>query len=421
MTCLLLAEAPGAAEAENAGLDLRVRQLVRQLDEDRIERREQAEQALSALGRAALQYLPPEDQLVSPQVQARLERVRDRLRRDTTISSTQASRVTLQGTMALSQALDSLRQQTGNQIVDYRDRFGQQASDPPVRCDFRQQSFWVVLDQLLDQAELQLYMYSGTPHTLAFVARQPGRLPASGRVAHGGLFRFEPTRIEASRDLRNPTGTALKLTLEIAWEPRVRPILIAQALDRIIVLDENGGRVATDNRQAELQVAAQQTVSGVEIDIPLEPPPRSVRRLASIRGTIDVVLPGRETELRFGDLGVAKNVAQQNGGVTVTLQAVRQNLAVHDVRILVRYDQASGALESHRGWIYDNQAYLIDKAGNREDHVGLETTSQRPNEAGLSYKFVIDKELKDYTFVYRTAAAVVRTPVEYELRDIHLP
>lgn len=136
---------------------------------------------------------------------------------------------------------------------------------------------------------------------------------------------------------------------------------------------------------------------------------------------MDVVLPGREVEFRFENLQDAKQVQQQDAGVTVILQTVRPNLAVHDVRILVRFDEASGALESHRGWIYDNEAYLTDAAGNREDHAGFETTAQQTNEVGLSYKFVIDKELKEYAFVYKTAAAVVRVPVDYELRAIDLP
>jgi hypothetical protein len=424
VACLLVAQPPDVTPppdvAESALLD-KVQRLVRQLDDDDLERRAEAERELTALGPAALKHLPSPRRRASPEVKSRLARVRNRLQRDAALASTRASKVTLQGEMAFSQAMAALQKQTGNQVVDYRDRFGQQQSDPRVHCDFVQQDYWTVLDDLLDQAQLQLYAYGGTPRTLTIVGREPDRLPARGRVAYGGLFRVEPTRVQASRDLRIPGNTGLKLTLEIAWEPRVQPIAITQPMEQITARDENGVAIATDNRQAKLEVAVQSTVSAVEMDLPLQPPDRSVRQIASLRGTLDVVLPGREAEFRFPDLEDAKDSSQQNAGVTVVVQSVRPNLDVTDVRILVRFDEASGALQSHRGWIFDNQAFLIDGDGNREDHVGFETTAQRPNEVGLSYKFVVDKPMKDYTFVYRSAVAIIRVPVEYHLRAIDLP
>lgn len=416
--CLLLAQ---TQEEPDSKLVDNVRRLVRQLDDDSLERRAEAEKELAALGPVALEHLPSEQRQMSAEVKSRLARVRNRLQRDAVLASTQASTVSLHGDMLLSEALASLQKQTGNQLVDYRDRFGQQESDPQVSCDFDQQDYWIVLDRLLDQAQLQLYMYTGTPHTLAVVGREPSRSSAQERVSRSGLFRFEATRIESSRDLRNPANKGLKLTLEIAWEPRVQPIAITQPMERITVLDENGASIAIDDRRAKLEAAAQNTVSAVEMDIPLKAPARSVRQLASIRGTMEAVLQGREAEFRFDDLSNAKDSSQQNAGVTVVLKTVRPNRSIHDVRIRVRFDEASGALESHRGWIYENEAYLIDAAGNREDHAGFETTSQQPNEVGLSYKFVVDKPLDEYAFVYKTAAAVIRVPVDYEFRAIDLP
>jgi hypothetical protein len=416
--CLLVAQ---LEESSDADLAARVSRLVRQLDDDDLGRREEAEEQLVGLGPAVLEHLPATGPRMTAEVETRLARVRNRLERDAAAAAAEASTVTLRGEMPLSEALALLGQQTGNRLVDYRDRFGQTKSDPPVRCDFERQPYWAVLDQLLDEAGLRLYSYSGTPHTLAFVNRDPGHLPAQGRVSYGGLFRFEAVRMEASRDLRDPDSSRLRLTLEIAWEPRVQPIALTQPIRAVTAIDPQGGRIMVDDQQARLEVPAQTTVAAVELDIPFRPPPRTVAQIASLRGTMDVMLPGREAEFRFDDLPGARNVERRNAGVTVVLQAVRPNATVQDVRILVRFDQASGALESHRGWIYGNQAYLVDAEGKREDHAGFETTAQLPNAVGLSYKFVIDRDLKDYAFVYKTAAAIIRVPVDYQLRGIDLP
>ena len=48
-------------------------------------------------------------------------------------------------------------------------------------------------------------------------------------------------------------------------------------------------------------------------------------------------------------------------------------------------------------------------------------TAQGNDQVGLSYKFLIDNDLAEYAFVYKTPAAVIRAPVAYQLQDIELP
>ena len=137
---------------------------------------------------------------------------------------------------------------------------------------------------------------------------------------------------------------------------------------------------------------------------------------------MQALLPGREVVYRFEDIQDAQNIEQRNAGSAVVLETVRRNGAVYDVRIRVRFDDASGALESHRGWIYSNEAYLIAPGGSRVDHAGFETTSQQiNNEVGVSYKFPLPDGPNGYALVYKSPAAIVKLPVEYELKDIELP
>jgi hypothetical protein len=109
--------------------------------------------------------------------------------------------------------------------------------------------------------------------------------------------------------------------------------------------------------------------------------------------------------------------------VTVTVEQCRKNGDIYDVNMRVRFDKASNALESHRGWIYNNECFLTDPQGQRIENAGLEATLLDVNEVGLSYKF----DLGDagtpagHKFVYRTPAAILRLPVEFELKEIDLP
>ena len=96
---------------------------------------------------------------------------------------------------------------------------------------------------------------------------------------------------------------------------------------------------------------------------------------------------------------------------------------IYDVKVRVKFGDAGKALESHQGWIYDNECYLLDRSGNKIENAGLEATSTGQNEVGLDYKFDLGDETsaKGFKFIYKTPAAIVRIPIEFELKNIELP
>jgi hypothetical protein len=107
--------------------------------------------------------------------------------------------------------------------------------------------------------------------------------------------------------------------------------------------------------------------------------------------------------------------------VSVVVDQVRKNNEVWEVRMRVVFDKAAGALESHLGWIFNNEAYLENPAGEQVQYATLETTRQTENEVGVAYLFDVPEGLKGHTFVYKTPVAIVNMPVEYELKDLELP
>ena len=68
-----------------------------------------------------------------------------------------------------------------------------------------------------------------------------------------------------------------------------------------------------------------------------------------------------------------------------------------------------------------NTTYLRSPDGDNVDHVGFETTLQSESAIGIAYFFEIPDEIDDYEWVYKTPAAIVRRPIEYEIADIALP
>ena len=415
--CLLTGQVAGAVDED---LKLEVRRLVRQLNATRLAQREAAEQELLELGPQVLDLLPPATDRTPAEVKQRLGRVRQKLQRAAAEAVTRPSLITLRGdALPLSKVLAALQEQSGNKIVDFRKRFGQKVTDPDLKVDFDKTPFWEALEKVLDQAELMVYS-SGEERAISLVGREEARRPRTGTASYGGPFRFQPVRIVAIRDLRDPEGESLRLVLSVAWEPRLKPISLRQRMADLKAVDENGNPLAVDDTQAELEVPAGNEAS-VELILPLKLPPREVKQIASLKGKLMAMLPGKVEKFTFEKLVGAKDVEKRIGGVTVTLEQVRQNREVWEVRIRVQFDRAGQALESHRGWIYNNEAYLEGPDGKPIPYDNLELTGQAESGIGVGYVFFLDGPPQKHKFVYKTPGVIVATGFDYEIKNLKLP
>jgi hypothetical protein len=281
--------------------------------------------------------------------------------------------------------------------------------------------FWEALDQVLDEGQLTIDPFAGEQRGL-MVSRAPsGPARRAQRVHYQGVFRFEPTMVSAVRDLRVPDLAVMRVRVSIAWEPRTTPILLSQPLDKLEACDDSGRPVAVSGQQGTVAASVESDVPFVELEFPFALPNRGARRLASLRGTLDVLIPGRAERFEFTDLERAVNVAQRRAGVNVTLQQTRQNDEAREVYVRIEFDAAANALESHRGWIYKNVAYLLDAEDKRIDFGGQRVISQDQDAVGMAYLFALDRPLSEYRFVYETPSLIVRQPITYELKDIDLP
>jgi hypothetical protein len=236
------------------------------------------------------------------------------------------------------------------------------------------------------------------------------------------VFRFDPLRIESVRNLRNPDVQQMKLTLEVSWEPRVTPLSIEQPLDAFTATSASGETLAIDNSRGSLNASTNSDISAVELEIPFQLPSRDVKEIASLKGTVTALIPGLVETYVFENIHQARGVENRKAGVTVILDQVRKNQELYEVRMRVRLEEASEALASHlAAWIFSNEAYLEDGSGKKIENIGKEGYLQAENEAGVVYRFDLEAPPTGFKFVYKTPAAIVKTPVEYELKNILLP
>ena len=228
-----------AARQDDAATADRIDQLVEQLNADEAAQREAAEKAAHRARpqgrrrrrRRFLDQLPKPNDHMPQEVQTRLARIASEVRSRLAKQAVDATRLTLDVKEApLDEVLKAIEKQTGNRITDHREQFGQEAMAKKVTLKVDDEPFWSGLRQVpRRRADAALRLLRRGDARRSSSASQ-GALRRSGRGAvYAGPFRIEATSVTAERGLRTPDQSSLRLDLEIAWEPRLKPIALTQA------------------------------------------------------------------------------------------------------------------------------------------------------------------------------------------------
>ncbi len=404
-----------SASSDNADTQKAVARKIRELDDDLLKVREASEQALIAMGPRILPLLPDAGTVRSPEVRERLTRVRRELELALVRQAFGASTVNLQSDMALAQALEEIQSQTKNQFLLDPDCSG------IVKALGPDEPFWSALDQILDATSCTVDLYSSQDKTLKIVPRVVPSLRRYGRAGYEGPFRFEPMQTVGVRDLQRDGDGSLRVRLAVCWEPRVTPISLAFPLKELRATDDQGRPVVAPIPAGSLTASVEGDMPLTHVDLPLPLPDRAARSLKSLQGTMLATMAGPLETFTFKRLVGTKNVEQRRAGVTVTLKDIRKNEDVYEFRVSCRYEDSANALESHRGWMFRNDAYLLDSDGHRVEQGGYQSLQRRESEFAIAYMFVIDRPVSSYSFVYKTPALLLSQEIKFELQNIALP
>ncbi len=418
-TCLILVSCGGWGQVESSvqpTVTDQVARLVRQLDDDQWARRQSAEAELMKLGPDILNLLPPTDARMGPELKERLTRVRSQLQIEYARQVVEPTRVTLQGTMSLEEALGKIEEATGNKIQGY-----QELQNEQVTVDFQDVPFWEAVDRVLDQSKLTVDPYGADSGTLRVVPRAEGAKDRAEHAYYEGPFRIEATHVTGVLDLNNPTFSGLRVRLSIAWEPRTKPISITLPLVDVVARDNLDREVVAANRQGRLTAAVESDLPLIEMDLPLNLPPRDAQCISTLYGAFDVMIPGKSELFEFPDPPNAQGRQERRAGAAVTLVECRRNDDIDEIILQVEYDEASNAFESYRGWILKNSSYLVDAAGERVDYGSYRVISQDERSIRIGYLFATRHPISEYKFVYEAPAMIVSEPMQFKLRDIALP
>jgi hypothetical protein len=306
--------APPPPDPEREAKRAEIEALVDQFDLPEKARRDEAERKLLELGPAALHLVPEPHRRRSAEAKLRLARIRAALAKQAAEAMVRETRVTLNATaMPLEAVLEALHAQTGNRITLAKDRLPPDFVAPTLTLKLADVPFWTALDQVLDQSQTQI-VASQTGNQFSLIPAQPGVQARAGRGSHSGAFRFEATEASAYRDLRGNSPHALQLQIEVAWEPRLQPVVLINEGQALFARDDRDQEVKfTPGAEGAVEVPVLQGAVTATLTLGLEAPPREARRLAVLRGTLTALAPTASATFRFEDLDKAKNTSQRQG------------------------------------------------------------------------------------------------------------
>ena len=411
-------------------LKAKVAELVKGLDASKASDRQAAQSDLVKLGPAAIPLLPAADaEGLTAEQKRRLAEVRSALGKQAGKASVEASRITLSGkNITLADAIAAIQKQTGNQIVDLREEFGQQTTNPEFSVEWQDKEFWPAMDELATKTGLAFYLHTGERQIGLVMGPNPPK-----PLAYAGPLRISFEQIVRRIQFETNQKECL-LQIEIGWEPKVRPILFEVKPDELEVIDDQDRKIAVaaearpnapeQEEMGAMKAAVDSSVIRTDLIIHLASLGKGAEKIKSIKGKMNVVLPANIQSFEFADLAAAKNVKKQSNNVTVTLEKFKVlDEGLWGAEVILEFEAMSEAFESYETWFYDNEAFLQKADGTRfPTNGGMTMTESSDGRIGIQYRFVdAPGKLADYKLVYRTPSTIVQDSVSFEFKDIELP
>jgi hypothetical protein len=419
--------ARGQAAQTDAALRDRVLQLVERLDADKPDVREAATASLIKLGPKILPVLPDSSALKPGERKDRLERIRAALRKAEEDINPGASRVTIEGKgIRLSEALQQLQKQTGNPITDLREQLGADVTNPTLDLSLRNVTFFQALDEVVKQAQVGTSYFTGDGSigiTGGGMSEESAPMPRSAKrlVLYSGPFRVELKQLGLLRDFQAASAVA-NLQFEIAWEPRLRPMLLKHTADELKVLDDRKKEIKAQVQNEADEVVVRPENPVAEFNLTLDAPDRAAKMISSLKVKAEVTIPAGIKVFTFPSLA-QENVNLKQGDVSVTLQGTEVDEQVWKVNVELAYPGEGPAFESYRQGLFNNRLWLQRADGSRFEHNGgFSNTASDGGKLGFEYLFVdAPGKPAEYRLVYETPSKVITIPLEFEFKDVPLP
>lgn len=415
-----------------------VARLLKDLGSPVLSKRTEAENALLNLGAEILPLLP--ENARSPEAKMRLNRIRIALERQNAEESLEAGLVTFRDGVDVQDIPDWIVGQTQNQLeinLSEKQTFSWKNPEKTV-------PFWVFLDSFCDQLQLAPQTIPGKKGLKLVPSRRstPRSASENPRIAYLKPFRLEPVRVVSSILTASDVPSFL-LQLELSWEPRIQPVFAYLKLTEADFFDASGQKISDPaplrlpQLEHEILIGKTDFRSLCDIALPINAFPHDARSM-NLRGSLSAVACGAKKDFAFSNLESKLNQTfspeiRRTAAVLVMMTDLRsesvQNKEKTDCFLIAgfryRYEESHDAMESHRTWIYENDAVLQGPDGRKILSQRSELLRQTPNEIAVEIYFPITKalldDMSDWKLIFPRPSGIYEVEYPFELCRIPIP
>ena len=368
-----------------------------------------------------LALLPAESDQMPLAVRDRLARIRRQVEDRAAKAAIAATSVTLSADENADLWTRSLaiEKQTGNQVVDHRQQGGGEGNANRAASDRRLSRTSRIGRRSTScsiKRNLGVYNYAGDD-ALAIVEREPGDRP---RVRRGRATadRFAWKCWKFRRNATCASRTRSRSSCNWKW-PGSRgcgrsPCRKRRPIWRPSTTRDTSSTVSQP--EAVLDAEVPTGTQATELVLPFELPPRDVTKIASLKGKLRALVPGRQVKFKFDDLAHAagKSAAARRRRGRDRRRAEEQRDLGNPHAAAARRRQSRARVAPRLG---ASESLVPASTGRarRSRTPDWKPRRRRKNEVGVAYFFDVPNGLDGLTWVYETPAAIVELPIEYEL------
>lgn len=318
-----------------------------------------------------------------------------------------ASMVEWTGNESWAAALKVLNQ-TGNVVVDARAARNQSITVPSLKLKPGKQSFWAALDELCQQAQVQMI---NSPGRIELVANEG---PRTHWIAYDGPWRARIVR-RSLIAYDDPALDRLLCQVELALEPKLQPLLFT--LNSTTV--QWPGTTNTFPGSRGTQSFDGEPTRTFEVRLPL--PPRSVATLNSLtlEGTAWLA-PGR---LSFS-VPLLIQPGQTKEGTTFTIQRFDVNQASKTLELMTELQYPEGSLEweSHQSRLLSSMKLILTNGKEQLSDIGHDIRTDAGRKVSARWLFRSPPgNSNDWKAILTAPAAPQQMPVKLVFEKVTLP
>jgi hypothetical protein len=403
---------PPSIVDEKNSLSATIASALERLRNGTLDERQAAEKQILEAGTRALIFLPVVPSSESGEFREALIRIRDAIQSRAVDEYSRPSIITLKGAFSAADILLDIMDQSDNLITI------EELPTEKTEVDFKDTPFWEAIDLILDK--FGLVIESTSTDGSMKLAKSEDHRPRSGIASYAGVFRLEPLRLDSTRTVLPSRLSNLGISIDVAWEPRLRPVYFYFPMNSVSAECDNGELLSAANPTAKPEFTPGES-SSLEASLMLTLPSRQAKKIVRLSGELMAAIPGAPVQIQFTDLDLKQPEEQTVGKLKVVLESVSKRDEIYECKLKVTVGDAGSSMDSFRGWLLSNEAYVIDAAGKRVDNAGWNTYEMNAESFGLTYFFELAAGSKEHKLVYVAPGAVTQQTVEFELKDIPLP